>query len=120
MFSCEHCETFKNTNFKEHLRTAASVASEHLVLKQTKALLTLALFFRIFPFDSPKNIRKPLVETLGRKGLIDCFPYDGNINLYPLSQPAFTCSKLTIETLCEIYSKLRIKIPEGLFWYHYC
>ena len=25
MFPCEYCETFKNTNFKEHLRKAAFV-----------------------------------------------------------------------------------------------
>ena len=35
------------------------------------------------------------------------------------SQPAFTCSKLTIETLeqrCKICSKLTIKPPKGRQW----
>ena len=35
------------------------------------------------------------------------------------SQPAFTCSKLTIETLeqrCEIYSKLTIKLSKRCQW----
>ena len=30
----------------------------------------------------------------------------------PWSQPAFVCSKLTIETMCEICLKLTIKTPE--------
>ena len=34
------------------------------------------------------------------------------------TQPAFTCSKLTIETRCEICSKLTIKIPERRQWCH--
>ena len=39
--------------------------------------------------------------------------------LQKASQPAFTYSKLTIETLeqrCEIYSKLTIEIPERRHW----
>ena len=31
VFSCGYCEIFKNTNFEEHLRTAASVYSEDLL-----------------------------------------------------------------------------------------
>ena len=35
-----------------------------------------------------------------------------------LTKPAFTCSKLTIETIeqCEIYAKLTIKTPERRQW----
>ena len=29
VFSCEFCEIFKKTHFEEHLRTAASLSSEH-------------------------------------------------------------------------------------------
>ena len=32
------------------------------------------------------------------------------------TQPAVTCSKLTIRTRCEIWSKLTIKIPERRHW----
>ena len=38
------------------------------------------------------------------------------------SQPAFTCSKLTIETLeqrCEICSKLTIKPPKRRQWHRF-
>ena len=39
-----------------------------------------------------------------------------------LTQPAFTCSKLTIETLeqrCKICSKLTIKPPKRRQWRHF-
>ena len=58
----------------------------------------------MFPFDPPENIRKPKVfscfqgdqkGTLGSKGL----KINKKAREQCSSQPAFTCSKLTIETL---------------------
>ena len=49
---------------------------------KAKIVVTLSLFFPMFPFDPLENIRKPLVfrcfqgdqkETLGRKGLMRTF-----------------------------------------------
>ena len=40
----------------------------------------------------------------------------------PCSQPAFTCSKLTIEALgqrCEICSKLTVKTPKQRQWHRF-
>ena len=53
VFSCGYCEIFKNTNFEEHLRTAASVYSEDL-LKYKKCVIKIC-FQRVFEFIK-KNI----------------------------------------------------------------
>ena len=34
MFSCEYCQTFKNTYFEEHVRTTASDLNQHYVLEK--------------------------------------------------------------------------------------
>ena len=33
MFSCEYCEIFKNTYFKEHLQTAASPETTYVLVQ---------------------------------------------------------------------------------------
>ena len=38
-------------------------------------------------------------------------------DLFVFYQPPFTCSKSTVETMCEIFSKLTIKTSELLQWY---
>ena len=37
--------------------------------------------------------------------------------LFVFYQPPFTCSKSTVETMCEIFSKLTIKTSELRQWY---
>ena len=38
MFSCEHCEIFKNTYFEKHLRTTASVNSRSAIFQESLVL----------------------------------------------------------------------------------
>ena len=90
MLSSEICEIFKNTYFEEHLPTTDSVYLRPVflscrnqsidweskfigwflwveqlplngVMVENGLRKKLAIFFPMFPFDPPENIRKPLV-----------------------------------------------------------
>ena len=61
----------------------AIMAGETANISKYVENVTLTLFFPMFPFDPPENIRKPLVfgcfqgdqkGTLERKGLMSIFP----------------------------------------------
>ena len=59
MFSREHCKTFKNTCFEEHLRTTASLISFLVIMKLASTLPLIISSDRQTGKTGPKTLRGP-------------------------------------------------------------